>query len=548
MKCREKINMKVKITNLRALYDTGKVEIAPITVLLGKNSIGKSTFARSFALMKQSLFINRSEPVLWYSPNLVDFGSFEDSVTKGFDEIEFEYSFEFLPRDFERFVRYNSFWNSFSLNNGIYNHDNKEISVKFSIKKNRINKINIIFLDFNYKIAYNSKYKVESFIINDIVSSLSGLSSRSAFPLGEIIPQISLGNNQDKLSNSLRLNARLLAGESLKEIEQLFGKIKDGRTNNKTISKILNKLQIGDYTQFVKEFEKTIKVWKTIHQKYLGLTVEERQRFVSKLYSLIGEFYYNSVVDLTNDYLSSYFNEVQYIAPVRATAERYYRIQGVSLNGITSQGENVPMILYNLKPEDDKEWKRWTRDNFNGIEFDVKKDSSNLSLTLSKSGQVINLADTGFGYSQILPILLYLWQKTRMNKPVYRQGFRGIRPHQSLLIIEQPELHLHPALQANLIDSFARIVKNEKLDVSIIIETHSDTVVNRLGEHVISKSSDINSDDVNLVFFEEDKENNGLAKLRQIKFDERGRLKGWPVGFFEPGPIKSFLGDAQNVD
>ena len=82
------------------------------------------------------------------------------------------------------------------------------------------------------------------------------------------------------------------------------------------------------------------------------------------------------------------------------------------------------MILYNLKPEDDKEWKRWTRDNFNGIEFDVKKDSSNLSLTLSKSGQVINLADTGFGYSQILPILLYLWQKTRMNKPVYRQGFR----------------------------------------------------------------------------------------------------------------------------
>jgi len=53
---------------------------------------------------------------------------------------------------------------------------------------------------------------------------------------------------------------------------------------------------------------------------------------------------------------------------------------------------------------------------------------------------------------------------------------------------------------------------------------------------------------VNLVFFEEDRENNGLAKLKQIKFDEHGRLKGWPVGFFEPGPIKSFLGDVQNVD
>ena len=135
-----------------------------------------------------------------------------------------------------------------------------------------------------------------------------------------------------------------------------------------------------------------------------------------------------------------------------------------------------------------------------------------------------------------------------MKRTYFRRGFWNTNSNQSLLIIEQPELHLHPALQANLIDSFARIVKNEKLDVSIIIETHSDTIVNRLGEHVISNKSNIDSDDVNLVFFEEDKENNGLAKLKQIKFDERGRISGWPVGFFEPGPIKSFLGDVQNVD
>ena len=350
------------------------------------------------------------------------------------------------------------------------------------------------------------------------------------------------------MSNSFSFGIRPLGLVSLKEIEQLFNKIKDGRTNRNTVQRILNKLILGDYKSFEKDFEKTIESWKTIYQKYLGLTNDERQSFTSKLYSLIGEVYYNSVVDLINEYLSDYFSEVQYIAPIRATAERYYRIQGVLLNEITSQGENVPMILYNLKPSDKKDWKDWTRKNFDGIEFDVRQDSSNLSLILSKSGQVINLADTGFGYSQILPILLYLWRKTKMGRNRYSRSFRGARSNQSLLIIEQPELHLHPALQANLIDSFARIVKNEKLDVSIIIETHSDTIVNRLGEHVISKNSNINSDDVNLVFFEEDRENNGLAKLKQIKFDEHGRLKGWPVGFFEPGPIKSFLGDVQIVD
>jgi hypothetical protein len=540
--------MKVKITNLRALSDTGEIKITPLTVLLGKNSVGKSTFARSFSLMKQSLFINRSEPVLWYSPDLVDFGSFEDSVTKERDEIEFEYSFEQSMEDFESFSNYNFLWSRLSLNNGIYEDVNKEITVRFSIKKNKIDHINIRFLDFNYQIKYDTRYKVESFIINNIPTSLGDLFSRSDFRLGEIIPQIHLKKNSEELSNNFSFGGRSLGLVSLKEIERLFDKIKDGRTNRNTIQNILNKLILGDYTSFEKNFEKTIEGWKTIYQKYLGLKIDERQNFTSKLYSLIGEVYYNSVVDLINDYLSDYFSEVQYIAPIRATAERYYRIQGMLLNEITSQGENVPMILYNLKPSEKKDWKEWTRKNFDGIEFDVRQDSSNLSLILSKSGQVINLADTGFGYSQILPILLYLWRKTKIKRTRYRRTFRGARSNQSLLIIEQPELHLHPALQANLIDSFARIVKNENLDVSILIETHSDAIVNRLGEHIISKRSNINSNDVNLVFFEEDKENNGLAKLKQIKFDERGRISGWPVGFFEAGPIKSFLGDVQNVD
>ena len=74
---------------------------------------------------------------------------------------------------------------------------------------------------------------------------------------------------------------------SLKEIEQLFNKIKDGRTNRNTVQRILNKLILGDYKSFEKDFEKTIESWKTIYQKYLGLTNDERQSFTSKLYLLI---------------------------------------------------------------------------------------------------------------------------------------------------------------------------------------------------------------------------------------------------------------------
>ena len=252
--------MKVKITNLRALYDTGEIKISPLTVLLGKNSVGKSTFARSFSLMKQSLFINRSEPVLWYSPDLVDFGSFEDSVTKERDEIEFEYSFELSIEDFESFSRYNFFWSKLSLNNSFYENVNKEITVRFSIKKNQIEHINILFLDFNYQIKYDTRYKVESFVINNIPTSLSDLHSRSDFRLGEIIPHINLKKNPEELSNSFSFGIRPLGLVSLKEIEQLFNKIKDGRTNRNTVQRILNKLILGDYKSFEKDLSKIFRV------------------------------------------------------------------------------------------------------------------------------------------------------------------------------------------------------------------------------------------------------------------------------------------------
>ena len=89
------------------------------------------------------------------------------------------------------------------------------------------------------------------------------------------------------MSNSFSFGIRPLGLVSLKEIEQLFNKIKDGRTNRNTVQRILNKLILGDYKSFEKDFEKTIESWKTIYQKYLGLTNDERQSFTSKLYLLI---------------------------------------------------------------------------------------------------------------------------------------------------------------------------------------------------------------------------------------------------------------------
>ena len=166
---------------------------------------------------------------------------------------------------------------------------------------------------------------------------------------------------------------------------------------------------------------------------------------------------------------------------------------------------------------------------FFNIIFKVKRLESNISIKLIKENEEFNLADTGFGYSQLLPILLYLWRidKEHQNNSIPRMLIKI--PH--TLIIEQPELHLHPALQAKLMNIFIELVTSlkEKLNFSIILETHSETMINQIGYNIINKK--ISSDLVNVLLFEEI---NNEISTKETKFNSQGYLENWPIDFFLP--------------
>ena len=143
---------KIRIKNLRSLSDTDYINIKPITVLVGKNSIGKSTFLRTFPLLKQTMVTNRSEPILWYSPELVDFGNFSESVNKNTKSktIDLFYEFELLVDDFlaAPFFTANISW---ELIDGLrfYNKKNKGVvvntKVMISVTEENISKIEELF-------------------------------------------------------------------------------------------------------------------------------------------------------------------------------------------------------------------------------------------------------------------------------------------------------------------------------------------------------------------------------------------------------------------
>jgi predicted ATPase len=81
------------VKNLRCLTDTGLVPIRPITVLVGRNSSGKSTFLRAFPLLRQSVETARNSPILWYHERYVDFGSFLDAANNKLNEPSVTFQF-----------------------------------------------------------------------------------------------------------------------------------------------------------------------------------------------------------------------------------------------------------------------------------------------------------------------------------------------------------------------------------------------------------------------------------------------------------------------
>jgi len=122
----------------------------------------------------------------------------------------------------------------------------------------------------------------------------------------------------------------------------------------------------------------------------------------------------------------------------------------------------------------------------------------------------MHLSDVGFGVSQILPIVVNL-----------------LMTEQRLVTIEQPEVHVHPALQAELGDCLAEAVV--KQGHQVICETHSEHLVLRLQKLVRTGKLDPSLVTICCV----SKGANGAAGVSEVRLDADGGMMGtWPGGFF----------------
>ena len=143
--------------------------------------------------------------------------------------------------------------------------------------------------------------------------------------------------------------------------------------------------------------------------------------------------------------------------------------------------------------------------------LDVRQQgrSNRYELVVYRDGVASNIRDVGIGVSQVLPVLVVA----------------HFAPRGSTIILEEPEIHLHPLAQSVLAELFVTISRERK--VQFIVETHSEHLFRRMQTLVASQQ--VQPDQVAMHFVE--RESNS-ANLRELVLDDYGRVHNWPTGFF----------------
>jgi len=400
---------KIGFKNYKAFKNLQEIDIKPVTILIGKNSSGKSIVSRLPLLLAKSLNSNSNSPIELQFDNFEFGGAFRDLV---YNKIE---------------------------------HGSIAFKLLFEINDNTI--------------------EIEATIQNIADSPL------------QFISNYKLRNN---------------------EFEIELTHILDSKTNF-----FSEKQRYNSKGTYECAFDISFK----------GLLIN-----VIECEEIPAEILYKSI-DPINTLIRNCMSKIDYIGPFRAQPLRDYIFKGSKPSQTGYSGELAPHILgidgyfdNNIKSSVGN----WFKEKLGGWQLDVNKIGNKFAIVLISPDDPsvkVNLKDVGHGMSQVLPLIVrsFLNTENSMN---------------SIMIIEQPELHLHPSAHGDLAELFVNIIQKEKS--KWIIETHSDVFILRIRRLIASGI--IDSNDVVLYYI--DDESRPGSSLKKITIDSEGEVDYWPEKIF----------------
>lgn len=214
--------------------------------------------------------------------------------------------------------------------------------------------------------------------------------------------------------------------------------------------------------------------------------------------------------------IKNYNFNLSYLGPFRSELKRTYTSKVVKNYDIGDRGQNAPYIFNELEKKSNgllgENIKKWMQANFNGKYFSIKSLGQSFSVNCIGEYNESNIIDEGMGFAQVFPSIV-------------NRNVRALKGINGIEIIEQPELHIHPAACGIVADLYLKDIDSNV----IFIETHSKEFVLRVRRRI---AEGINNSNINVLYIDFDRENK-TARLKTIGINKDGSVSWWPSGIFE---------------
>jgi predicted ATPase len=496
---------KIQINNFKPFSQTDSVRMAPITLIYGPNSAGKSSIIQSLIMMTQTINGQKSKvnSDLITKGSLVDLGNYASIIHRHDTDktLSFEYEFSQAQTDRKRSEEF------------------AEI-IKIAMNFESGNKKKISFPSLS---EYSFTARLKTGDINVQVSR----SSKGSFSHGNI-------DGYDEKED--------LAAADLFE----FGQETDFEMLNYYATSRMNPRGMLSSKNLNKNFSTNLKnmnfikgegtFYSRMSPPFLPTNVANSRKVRENLLKERDEkyFFQRGVEDLLNrcDHkLRRELSKIVYLAPLRSYPSRYYFMEGMTNDYVGSKGEDVVPILFQSQSSVGerslliKKLNQCCKDFGIPYTFEVSNKGNQITgdvivftLKDTRTGVKVGPSDVGFGIGQLLPILV--------QGMILSENSSG--PSSRIICVEQPEIHLHPRLQASMADFFINTAgKNH--GIQWILETHSEALITRLQRRIREKK--IASNDISILYI------NPLGKkgssIQELRLDDDGEfIDIWPDGFF----------------
>jgi predicted ATPase len=473
---------KLRLNNYRGFLNE-EFDFSRVNILIGENSAGKSSIFKFLLALKQSMRSpNNRDYNLTLSGEETDLGNYYETIYNHETDRNLSFTFEFGKEYYDFFLK-----------DTFPTVKDEEEKGKVLEKKNEV---------ANYLTDADSVPTILTFeVCNDLSNHKNIVFSASNSNIGTA--KIVFSHTENIAEQNI-----YLIGDSPK-CEILF----ESKYYEQTLS-------IKD-VEYEKQAFLTIVSGDTLKDKiqvHSGLDKSEFERL----------FWHIGYLLIAQNYLQMLLRQIEYINPLlHKVAERVYV---ESDKKKTRQVKNIKDLIDFLDTSTTKKAFEVKLTNLLkefGIaeSFTLKKEGFTREFRVKVNNLENNIKDVGFGVSLQLPIFAQaiVSEGTTAIKNNGNEIFAG-----ETLLIEQPEVHLHPRLQAKFIETLLSIGNNN----FYFIETHSEHIIRMLQVLVKTKKFDIKSDNISIQYFR--KEGKKMVKSNHYINPETGKLSpNFPKGFYD---------------